>query len=167
MSLLSSSSSPHRPRACLTLHWSVPSVPSMSEAWGQITLHLVSMSFPPLFQCQISPNDAFVLQSPLPNFFHDLPPSWPWTFYLLPPPLLLLSSPVWPWRADPCAVLPRPPHSLGSAFGGSCHWCPGCYLTALASLIFPFALSFPTMWTSLLCPGLSSLIFGLQNHCRW
>ena len=99
---------------------------------------------------------------PLPTppnfFFHDLLSSWPWTFYLLSPLPPLLSSPVCgPWRADPCAVLPQPPDSLGSVFGGSCHWCPDCCLTSLASLIFPFVLSFLTIWTSPLCPGLSSL----------
>ena len=125
--LLSSSISPHAP-ACMPLSALVSVLcPKHVRGWGKITLRLISLSFTLLFQCQISPNDAFMMQSPptpllpWPPFFLALdilpsvpssPPSeqsclWPLKSWpLCSPPALLALSLVAPTTGVLTVVLP-------------------------------------------------------------
>ena len=134
-----------RLHACLFLHWSVSSVqtcPSLREnhlASYFFELHSslsVSNFSKRCIYDAVSPHPTSSMTSLLlgPGHFTFCP--------LLPPFWAVLS--VTPEELTPV----QSPSSLGSVFGGSCHRCPDCCLTSLASLIFPFVLSFPTVLTS-------------------
>ena len=140
--------------ACLFLHWSVSSVQNMSEVGGKspcvlflwVSLFSFSVKFLQMMHlwCSLPP----------PHFFHDLPSSWPWTFYLLSPPPPLLSSPVCdPWRADPCAV---------PQLSWLCLWWLLPLVSWLLSYLsglsdFPICSFFSHSFDIPLCPGLISL----------